>query len=261
MESSNSGDSQTVTTTGGYLVQLDDNAPHTSVGVEQHATILDGSTGISNIPSSCHVDPNGPNVAATSQDILGRPSFEPTSDESLPDKELDKRMLLEFYSDEEVARALGQNTPVESDSLLLAHIPNASEGGPPCSATPKSVQISKNLPMQDLVPFVEKRKSKKRPQIVVDDEIPRSTRRHQQQRFVHMELDQKTKPRKLMKDDTEKLKKKLDSVMAEEAIEDFQPVPIVVLQAIAVQFCEVAPEEVTSEKLLSRGPNEDKPEE
>ena len=58
-------------------------------------------------------------------------------------------------------------------------------------------------PIQTVVPNKsKKRKSRKRPTPVVDDEVKSSTRLHKIPGFEHMELDEKSKPRKLAKEDT-----------------------------------------------------------
>jgi hypothetical protein len=71
-----------------------------------------------------------------------------------------------------------------------------------------------------------------------------------------MELDERSKPRKLGKHDTDKLKKKLESVMEEAAIDD-NPLPIGVMQTIAFQYCEVSPKDISSDKLLQNVQHED----
>jgi len=70
-----------------------------------------------------------------------------------------------------------------------------------------------------------------------------------------MELGEKSKPRKLAKEDTIQLKKQLGLAM-EDVASDSQPLPIRLMQDLATNFCEVAPEDVTIEKLISNVPNE-----
>lgn len=66
------------------------------------------------------------------------------------------------------------------------------------------------LPIQAIMPTPnKKRKYRKRHTPIVDDEIQRSTRQHQVLGFEHMELDEKSKPRKLIKEDTTEMKRQL----------------------------------------------------
>jgi hypothetical protein len=100
-----------------------------------------------------------------------------------------------------------------------------------------------------------KRKSRIRSTPIVDDEIQRNTRQHQVPGFVHMELDQKSKPRKLVKEDTTLLIRQLESAM-EDVASGVQAIPIQFMQNLATDFCEVPPEDVTSIKLLSSEPHD-----
>jgi hypothetical protein len=100
-----------------------------------------------------------------------------------------------------------------------------------------------------------KRKSRNRSTPIVDDEIQRNTRQHQVPGFVHMELDKKSKPRKLVKEDTTLLIRQLESAM-EDAATGVQDLPIQFMQNLATDFCEVPPEDVTSVKLLSNEPHD-----
>lgn len=89
----------------------------------------------------------------------------------------------------------------------------------------------------------------------MDDEIQRSTRQHQVPGFEHMELDEKSKPRKLIKEDTSKMKREL-ALALEEAVAEDQILPIEFMQNLDINYCEVAPEDVTAEKLLPNIPND-----
>lgn len=81
-------------------------------------------------------------------------------------------------------------------------------------------------PIQAIRPtHSKKRKSSKRPTPVVDDEIQRSTWQHQVPGFEHMELDERSKPRKLVKEDTTQLMRQLESAMEDVAADD-QILPI-----------------------------------
>lgn len=73
--------------------------------------------------------------------------------------------------------------------------------------------------------------------------------------FEHVELDERSKPRKLVKEDTTQLMRQLESAMEDVAVDD-QALPIEFMQNLATNFCEVPPEEVTSIKLLSNAPND-----
>lgn len=111
-------------------------------------------------------------------------------------------------------------------------------------------------PIQAIPPTLStKRKSRKRATPVVDDEIQRSTRQHQVPGFVHMELDEKSKPRKLAKEDTTLLKRQLELAM-DDAAQDGLMIPIELMQNLATNYCEVPPEEVTEVKLLTNVPND-----
>lgn len=112
------------------------------------------------------------------------------------------------------------------------------------------------LPIQAIPPTpARKRKSRKRTTPIVDDEIQRNTRQHQMPGFVHMELDEKSKPRKLSKKDTKQLKRQLELQMDDAAQQD-QMLPIELMQDLAINYCEVPPKEVTDIKLLNNVPND-----
>lgn len=68
--------------------------------------------------------------------------------------------------------------------------------------------------------------------------------------FEHMELDEKSKPRKLAKEDTVRLKKDLQ-IALKDAVADDQVLPLHFMQNLATEFCEVPPKDVSSAKLLS----------
>lgn len=111
-------------------------------------------------------------------------------------------------------------------------------------------------PIQAIIPIKsDKRKSRKRPTPVVDDEVKRSTRLHKILGFVHMELDEKSKPRKLTKEDTILMEEQLNQAL-EEAMSDDQMLPIEFMQNLATNYCGVAPEDVTVERLLSNDAND-----
>lgn len=112
-------------------------------------------------------------------------------------------------------------------------------------------------PIQIIPPAApRKRQIRKRPTPIVDDEVQRNTRRHQLLGFQHMELDQRSMPRKLSKEDTVMLEAHLSTALVQ-ATTDGQAIPVEVMQGIAINFCDVPPEEVTEEKLLSVVPNDD----
>jgi hypothetical protein len=112
-------------------------------------------------------------------------------------------------------------------------------------------------PIQIIPPAApRKRQIRKRPTPIVDDEVQRNTRRHQLPGFQHMELDQRSMPRKLSKEDTVMLEAHLSTALVQ-ATTDGQAIPVEVMQGIAINFCDVPPEEVTEEKLLSVVPNDD----
>lgn len=100
-----------------------------------------------------------------------------------------------------------------------------------------------------------KRKYRKRLTPVVDDEVRRSARLHKVPGFVHMELDERSKPRKLAKEDTALMQGQLQQVM-EEIVTEEHMLPIAFMQNLAINYCEVAPEDVTEDKLLSNVPND-----
>jgi len=70
-----------------------------------------------------------------------------------------------------------------------------------------------------------------------------------------MELDEKSKPRKLAKEDTTLLKRQLELAM-DDAAQDGLMIPIELMQNLATNYCEVPPEEVTEVKLLTNVPND-----
>lgn len=111
-------------------------------------------------------------------------------------------------------------------------------------------------PIQAIRPTLpNKRKSRKRPTPIVDDDIQRRTRQHQVPGFEHMELDEKSKSRKLAKEDTTLLKKQLE-IAIEDAAAENQVLPIEFMQNLATNFCEVAPEDITKVKLLDNASND-----
>jgi hypothetical protein len=70
-----------------------------------------------------------------------------------------------------------------------------------------------------------------------------------------MELDEKSKSRKLAKEDTTLLKKQLE-IAIEDAAAENQVLPIEFMQNLATNFCEVAPEDITEVKLLDNDSND-----
>lgn len=127
-----------------------------------------------------------------------------------------------------------------------------ANGGLQLSLIPEEVNP---LPIQAIPPTLSrKRKSRKRATPIVDDEIQRNTRQHQVPGFVHMELDEKSKPRKLSKEDTNQLKRHLEIAM-DDAAEQGQMIPIELMQNLATNYCEAPPEEVIEVKLLNNVPN------
>lgn len=94
----------------------------------------------------------------------------------------------------------------------------------PCSeaANPEPIQVV-------MPATTTKRRTRKRLTYVVDDEIQRNTRRHQMLGFEHMEFDEKSKPRKLAKDDTARLKANLELAL-EEAVNGDQVLPMELMQ-------------------------------
>lgn len=72
------------------------------------------------------------------------------------------------------------------------------------------------MPLQSIPPSQPRpRKSRERPTPLVDDEVQRSTRQHHVPGFVHMELDDRSKPRKLVKEDTTRLMLQLETALEE----------------------------------------------
>jgi hypothetical protein len=125
----------------------------------------------------------------------------------------------------------------------------ASEEGVPKAADSSQETFHFVVPLQAIPPAPKKRTSRKRPTPVVDDEVKRSARLNRHEGYEHMELDEKNKPRKLFKEDTIKLQKKLHQTL-ETSVSENAMVPIQVMQDLAVQFCDVAPEEIADELLL-----------
>jgi hypothetical protein len=112
---------------------------------------------------------------------------------------------------------LQQDDPLQQDDLLKQNDLQLALVQEPSNHEPIQIfeQIDAGLqlpllpeninhqPIQAIIPTKsDKRKSRKRPALVVDDEVKRSTRLHKIPGFVHMELDDKSKPRKLTKADT-----------------------------------------------------------
>lgn len=100
----------------------------------------------------------------------------------------------------------------------------------------------------------KKRKSRKRPTPIVDDEIKRSTRLNKILGFEHMELDATSKPRKLFKEDTTLMQAEMQDAMDEVVAED-QMLQVAFMQNIAINYCGVAPKDATEDKLLANVPN------
>ena len=78
-------------------------------------------------------------------------------------------------------------------------------------------------------------------------------------RFEHMELDERSKPRKLTREDTKIMQLELDQAMANMLTSDLedQSLPITFMQHVAIDFYEVTPEKVTEVKLLTNHASED----
>lgn len=88
----------------------------------------------------------------------------------------------------------------------------------------------------------------------MDDEVKRSARISKNPAYQHMELDAKSKPRKLFKEDTVKMQEQLDQAITD-AIEADKMLPLQILQDVAINFCQVPPEEITEEQLLQNKSN------
>ena len=111
------------------------------------------------------------------------------------------------------------------------------------------------IPIQAIPPSApKKRKSRKRPTPIVDDEVKRSARISKNPAYQHMELDAKSKPRKQFKEDTVKMQEQLDQAIID-AIEADKMLPLQILQDVAINFCQVPPEEITEEQLLQNKSN------